>query len=219
MHQSTTPSLSQTIWLRWASRQFVTLPIVQTLLPVTFGYSLSSEAVVMLLVYKLKSTRYQIKVTKYQIKCETIILYGLNIENKTKQKQPYKIIPATPLHILEGDDIYIYIYIYIYISLHTRRVRHKVNFKRSLTGLSSEFSFSLTSCLTKAEEPSLPYYLPITVGRIIGFIPFQWVLVLWERQLVWSKIWTRVTQSISYDGNHYTTSASLRLCNDISNTV
>ena len=32
---------------RWASRQFLSLPIVQTLLPVTFGYSLSSEAVVM----------------------------------------------------------------------------------------------------------------------------------------------------------------------------
>ena len=47
MHQSTTPSLSQTIWPRWASRQFLTLPVVQTLLPVTFGYSLSSEAVVM----------------------------------------------------------------------------------------------------------------------------------------------------------------------------
>ena len=47
MHQSTTPSLSQTIWQRWASRQFLTVPIVQTLLPVTFGYSLSSEAVVM----------------------------------------------------------------------------------------------------------------------------------------------------------------------------
>ena len=47
MHQSTTPSLSQTIWPRWASRQFFTLPIVETLLPVTFGYSLSSEAVVM----------------------------------------------------------------------------------------------------------------------------------------------------------------------------
>ena len=48
MHQSTTPSLSQTIWPRWASRQFLTLPIVQILLPVTFGcYSLSSEAVVM----------------------------------------------------------------------------------------------------------------------------------------------------------------------------
>ena len=47
IHQSTTPSLSQTIWPRWTSRQFLTLPIVQTLLPVTFGYSLSSEAVVM----------------------------------------------------------------------------------------------------------------------------------------------------------------------------
>ena len=47
MHQSTTPSLSQTIWPRRASRQFVNLPIVQTLLPVTFDYSLSSEAVVM----------------------------------------------------------------------------------------------------------------------------------------------------------------------------
>ena len=46
MHQSTTPSLSQTIWPRWASRHFLTVPIVQTLLPVTFGYSLSSEAVV-----------------------------------------------------------------------------------------------------------------------------------------------------------------------------
>ena len=47
MHQSTTPSLSQTIWSRWASRQFLTLPIVQTLLPETFGYSLSSKVVVM----------------------------------------------------------------------------------------------------------------------------------------------------------------------------
>ena len=46
IHQSTTPSLSQTIWPRWASRQFLSLPIVQTLLPVIFGYSLSSEAVV-----------------------------------------------------------------------------------------------------------------------------------------------------------------------------
>ena len=47
MHQSTTPSLSQTIWPRWESRQFLTIPIVQTLLPVTFAYFLSSEAVVM----------------------------------------------------------------------------------------------------------------------------------------------------------------------------
>ena len=45
MHQSATPSLSQTIRARWAWRQFLSLPIAQTLLPVTFGYSLSSDAV------------------------------------------------------------------------------------------------------------------------------------------------------------------------------
>ena len=45
--QDNAPSLSQAIWPRWASRQFPTLPIVQTLLPVTFTYSQSSEAVVM----------------------------------------------------------------------------------------------------------------------------------------------------------------------------
>ena len=54
MHQSTTPSLSQTIWPRWASTQFLSLPIVQTLLPVTFAYSIRSEAVVMRLLKRLK---------------------------------------------------------------------------------------------------------------------------------------------------------------------
>ena len=57
-------------------------------------------------------------------------------------------------------------------------------FKRSLTGLNSEFSFSLTSCLTKAEESSLSYYLPIAGRRIIGFIPFSRVKVLCEMQSV-----------------------------------
>ena len=39
--QYTTPSLSQTIWPRWASRQLLSLPLVQTWFPVTFAYSLS----------------------------------------------------------------------------------------------------------------------------------------------------------------------------------
>ena len=60
--------------------------------------------------------------------------------------------------------------------------------KRSLTGLNSEYSFSLTSCLTKAEEPNLSYYLPIAGGRIIGFIPFPRVLVLCEMQSISSRI-------------------------------
>ena len=59
-------------------------------------------------------------------------------------------------------------------------------------GVNSEFSFSQTNCLTKAEEPSLPYYLPIAGGRIFGFIPFPRVLVLCEMQSVSSRIWTRV---------------------------
>ena len=46
IHQSTTPSLSQHIWPRWAYIQYLTLPIVPTLFSVT-AYSLSSEAVVM----------------------------------------------------------------------------------------------------------------------------------------------------------------------------
>ena len=74
-------------------------------------------------------------------------------------------------------------YIHIYQPLRSGRIWHKVNFfKRSFTGLNSEFSFSYTSCLTKAEEPSLPYYLPIAGGRQIGFIPFTRVLVLCEMQ-------------------------------------
>ena len=81
-------------------------------------------------------------------------------------------------------------------------------FKQSLTGLNSEFSFSSTSCLTKAEEPCLPYYLPIAGGRIFGFIPFPRVLVLCEMRSVRSKIWTRVAVSISCDDNHHTTGTS-----------
>ena len=55
MHQFSTPSLSQTIWPRWASRQFLSLPIAQTSLPVAFGYSLSSEAVVLRQLRRWKS--------------------------------------------------------------------------------------------------------------------------------------------------------------------
>ena len=84
-------------------------------------------------------------------------------------------------------------------------------FKRSLTGLNSQFSFSETTCLTKVEEASLPYYLPTAAGRIIGFTPFPRVLVLCKMQSVSSRIWTRVNVSISYDDNHYTTGTSPKI--------
>ena len=60
----------------------------------------------------------------------------------------------------------------------------------------SIFNFS---CLTKAEEPSLPYYLLIAGGRIFGFIPFPRILVLYEMQSASSRMWTRIAVSISYD--------------------
>ena len=94
---------------------------------------------------------------------------------------------------------------HIYQPLRSGRIWHKVNFKAEFNSLNSEFSFSLTSCLTKAEEPSLSYYLPIVGGRVIGFIPFPRVLVLYEMHLAWSRIWTLVAVSISYDDNNYTT--------------
>ena len=88
-------------------------------------------------------------------------------------------------------------------------------FKQSLTGLNSEFSFSYTSCPTKAEELSLPYYLLIAGGRIIGFIPLLcemqiigFIPLLCEMQSISSRIRTRVAVSISYDENHYLTDTS-----------
>ena len=109
---------------------------------------------------------------------------------------------------------------YIYQPLRSGRMWHKVNFfKRCFTGLNSEFSFSQTSWLTKAEESSLPYYLPIAEGRIIGFIPFSRLLVLCEMQSVASTIWTRVAVSISYDYNHCTTGTSTLLPYNCTNSL
>ena len=53
-----------------------------------------------------------------------------------------------------------------------------------------------------------PVCLPIAGGRIIGFIPFQRVLVLREMQSVTSRIWTRIAVFISYGDNDYTTGTS-----------
>ena len=50
----------------------------------------------------------------------------------------------------------------------------------------------------KIREPSLPYYLPITKEKKIGFIPLLRVLASPEMQTALYKIWTRVTLSISY---------------------
>ena len=75
-------------------------------------------------------------------------------------------------------------------------------FKQSLAGLSSEFSFSKAGCLTKTKEISLPYYLPIAGGRIIGFIPLQGVLVLCNQPRPGFELVSLCP--LFYDDNHYT---------------
>ena len=137
-------------------------------------------------------------------------------------------LPLSLTHTHTHTYIYIYIYIYIWMSDYQRYlvtvsflpIDHQDKcliwwfiftkpstragydtrsiFKRSLTGLNSVFSFSWTSCLTKAEEPSLPNYLPLAGGRIIGFIPFPLVLVLYEMQLVSARIWTRIGRRVLF---------------------
>ena len=87
--------------------------------------------------------------------------------------------------------------------LRSGRIWHKVNFQAEF----NRFEFRVV-LLTKAEEPSLSYYLSIAGGRTIGFIPFPRVLVLYEMQSVSSRIWTRVAVSIFYDDNRYTTGTS-----------
>ena len=42
--------------------------------------------------------------------------------------------------------------------------------EQSLTGLNLKFSFSLMGCHTKLKFASLPYYLPIVRGKIVGFV-------------------------------------------------
>ena len=66
-------------------------------------------------------------------------------------------------------------------------------------GLKSVFSFSYTSFLTKAKEPSLSNYLLIVRRTAAGFLPFLRALSRNGTQAVSFKIWTWVTDSISYD--------------------
>ena len=67
---------------------------------------------------------------------------------------------------------------------------HKVNFKRCLKGLNSEFTFFKTSYYTKVIEPNLSYFLTIAKERWVGFILFPRALEQSEMQTTSSKIWT-----------------------------
>ena len=113
--------------------------------------------------------------------------------------------------IREGDSVSSLGYTRVTSVQGTNRKVYTAKRWKSLTLLWSRISYlpnPSARCLTKAEEPSLLYYLPIAGGRIIGFIPFPRVLVLCEMQSVSSRIWTRVAVFISYGDNDYTTGTS-----------
>ena len=134
MHQSTTPSLSLTIWPRWSSRQFLSLPIVQNLLPMTFGYSLSSEAVVMRQLRRWKSlwrkslTRSQKRTSMGPSRsCWNSTTSALLTEEITSNGDlNFICVPSIKVpirkksgNLLNDPHIYIYIYIYIWcLSIH-----------------------------------------------------------------------------------------------------
>ena len=65
-----------------------------------------------------------------------------------------------------------------------------------------QFSFSLTGCLTKTIELSLPYYLDIAGGWRDGFMPFPSALEQSKTQTAISRIWTWVASSIFYTDCH-----------------
>ena len=73
---------------------------------------------------------------------------------------------------------------------------HKVRF-------SAECTFSDTGYLTKVKVYNVPCYLPIAGGRTDGFMFFLRALARRETQTASSRFWTRVTDSISNDDNHY----------------
>ena len=73
------------------------------------------------------------------------------------------------------------------------------------------FYFSKTGHHTKVKQPTLPYYLLKTWGRVFRYLPFPKVFVLWEMWTGMSRNWTWVVASISYDDNHCTTGTSIRI--------
>ena len=65
------------------------------------------------------------------------------------------------------------------------RMWHKVTFFSGLQLIWIQSFFSLSSCHTKVKKPCLPKYLPIAVGRIVGYMPFPRLLVWREKQTVY----------------------------------
>ena len=76
--------------------------------------------------------------------------------------------------------------------------------KRNIAALRSEFSFSWTGCRSKTKEFRSLYNLPIAAGKTHGFIFFLNWFTRRKIGIALSRIWTSVSNSISYENNVYT---------------
>ena len=129
MHQSTIPSLPLTFWPGWESRQFVTLPIVEALLPVTFGYSLSSWKTLEAVEMKEAVTKVIDTLTQeefHEAFQKLLERYNKCIETGGDYFEgDYSFMCVlsikVPIQKRSGNlfnDARIYIYIYIYVVIH-----------------------------------------------------------------------------------------------------
>ena len=92
---------------------------------------------------------------------------------------------------------------HIYSMSWTRRVRWSPSLSRFTTFWIWSFSSRRLAVIPRLK--SLSYYLPIAVGRIVKFIPFQKELEGWEMQTASSRFWTRIAKSISFNDNYNAT--------------
>ena len=68
-------------------------------------------------------------------------------------------------HIKKSLETYlmILVYLYIYLTLHATRTQPKVNFKRSLSGLKSEFYFPRSVAIPRLKTPRIYIYIYIYI--------------------------------------------------------
>ena len=92
-------------------------------------------------------------------------------------------------------------YIFAQLHYHKQDVTQSI-FKQSMVGVNSKFSY-LTGCLIKTNEPSLLFYLSIDEERTDVFMTFPMALLQSEMRTAWSRIWTQLSNLISYDNSYY----------------
>ena len=87
-------------------------------------------------------------------------------------------------------------------------MRHKAKLQAEINRF--QFSFS-TGYLIKVKNPRLPR----AGGDIVEFIPLPRVSTLFEMRIASTRIWTRVSVSISHENNHFITRTFIYMWGDI----